>query len=478
MIGLGDFPGGEQRSGATDVSADGAIIVGYGESEGGRRAVLWKNGEMIELDVPYRESLAEAVSSDGSVVVGSADYGGAFIWDAIQGGRSIPQLLREAAVLPTGWAIESAEDVNITPEGAAIVTGEVRLPTGEIEPYIAQIPMLPRFLAIGALSGGTFRSIPRALSNDGSSVVGASGAPTSSRAFVWTPKRGLSSLGADAVDATGVSHDGSVVAGGATQNRAFFWTNDGILWLFGGSARMNATSADGSATVGSVAPGTANETVHRWTWSSTERYVTYMGTRAVPARANAISANGSVFVGSILPHTFGGVAYTSRAFLWRSTGGQQALGDLPGGTVESEATAISADGTVVVGWSRSANGPEAFRWTPTGGMVPLGDLPGPGFASRATAVSPDGKIVLGLGVANGKNRVFIWDGTNGMRDLQNVMAARGLTAELAGWTLTGATGVTNGPSGTLIVAGTGIDPLGRTQGFWASLPPVAATIQP
>lgn len=37
------------------------------------------------------------------------------------------------------------------------------------------------------------------------------------------------------------------------------------------------------------------------------------------------------------------------------------LGDLPGGSFESKATGVSADGKTVVGTSMSTNGVEAFR---------------------------------------------------------------------------------------------------------------------
>ena len=70
------------------------------------------------------------------------------------------------------------------------------------------------------------------------------------------------------------------------------------------------------------------------------------------------------------------------------------LGDLPGGTVSSQAFAVSADGLVVVGTSSSASGVEAFRWTQAGGIVGLGDLPGGIFNSEATSVSADGSVVV------------------------------------------------------------------------------------
>ena len=52
------------------------------------------------------------------------------------------------------------------------------------------------------------------------------------------------------------------------------------------------------------------------------------------------------------------------------------LGDLPGGAFMSRATAVSADGTTVVGYSTStalnpAGGDEAFRWK-DGQMIGLG----------------------------------------------------------------------------------------------------------
>jgi probable HAF family extracellular repeat protein len=60
----------------------------------------------------------------------------------------------------------------------------------------------------------------------------------------------------------------------------------------------------------------------------------------------------------------------------------QGLGDLPGVVSLALATGVSADGSVVVGNSQSANGLEAFRWTQATGMVGLGDLPGGDFRSQ------------------------------------------------------------------------------------------------
>src|SRR5215208_1276755 len=82
-------------------------------------------------------------------------------------------------------------------------------------------------------------------------------------------------------------------------------------------------------------------------------------------------------------------------------GSFQGLGDLPGGTFQSYANAVSDDGSTVVGFSSSASssasGWEAFRWTSGGGMVGLGDLPGGTSYSQGSDVSADGSVVVGYG---------------------------------------------------------------------------------
>ena len=73
----------------------------------------------------------------------------------------------------------------------------------------------------------------------------------------------------------------------------------------------------------------------------------------------------------------------------------QGLGYLTGGTC-SEATAVSPDGSVVVGTSCTASGVQAFRWTAAEGIVGI-PIPAGLVESWATDVSADGKYVLGHG---------------------------------------------------------------------------------
>ena len=73
--GLGDLPGGEHRSHACAVSADGKTVVGFSQSGSGREAFRWtREGGLQSLeDLPGGEMHAEAsaVSAGGSVIVGA-----------------------------------------------------------------------------------------------------------------------------------------------------------------------------------------------------------------------------------------------------------------------------------------------------------------------------------------------------------------------------------------------------------------------
>jgi probable HAF family extracellular repeat protein len=144
------------------------------------------------------------------------------------------------------------------------------------------------------------------------------------------------------------------------------------------------------------------------------------------------------------------------------------LGDLAGGSFQSQAIGVSADGSVVVGFGNSDSGQEAFRWTSGGGMVGLGDLPGGSFGSIAYGVSADGSVVVGFGNSASGQEAFLWTSGGGMERLFDVLVANGATG-LTGWTLRQALGVSD--DGQWIV-GYGTNPLGNTEAFLARLTPV------
>jgi uncharacterized membrane protein len=84
------------------------------------------------------------------------------------------------------------------------------------------------------------------------------------------------------------------------------------------------------------------------------------------------------------------------------------LGDLPGGTTYSWPWNISADGSVVVGWSHSTSTVrEHFRWTLTTGMVGLS------MYGQPPNVSADGFTVVGGQSQPGPNTTYRWTETTG-----------------------------------------------------------------
>ncbi len=134
---------------------------------------------------------------------------------------------------------------------------------------------------------------------------------------------------------------------------------------------------------------------------------------AFNSKASAVSANGLVVVGSASS------ASGTEAFRWSLADGMVALGDLPGGSFLSEAKDVSADGSVIVGAGWSTSGPEAFRWVAGGGMSGLGDLPGGTFNSLADGVSADGVAAVGTSSSGqGTNaEAFRWAQSDGVTAL-------------------------------------------------------------
>ena len=92
----------------------------------------------------------------------------------------------------------------------------------------------------------------------------------------------------------------------------------------------------------------------------------------------------------------------------------------------SQAIAVSADGTVVVGMAGNGQGQqEAFRWTEADGMLGLGLLSGGGW-SQANAASADGSVVVGTCQQEDGNTVsFIWSESAGMELLPPVGEEQG-----------------------------------------------------
>ncbi len=141
-----------------------------------------------------------------------------------------------------------------------------------------------------------------------------------------------------------------------------------------------------------------------------------------------------------------------RAVRWTLADGQILdLGTLGGNN--SAATAVSADGRFVVGWSDHEGYQRAFRWTAATGMQDIGALPGDTWC-RAYAVSADGRIVVG----QSQSGAFIWTPETGMQYLGHAFAH----LIPPGWELVMARGIS--PDGRFIV-GWGRNPQGQIEAW-------------
>jgi autotransporter-associated beta strand protein/probable HAF family extracellular repeat protein len=332
--------------------------------------------------------------------------------------------------------------------------------------------------------GTPAESVANGVNANGSVVVGTAEVSGTSQAFLWTASGGMVGLGtgpgANSSSASGVSDDGSVIAGSMSAGniQAMRWTAaTGFVGLgFLGSGTVSGVG--GISADGSVISGTSTTTISggdeafRWTAATGMVGLGFLPGRSASGAAG-MSTDGSVIVGSSSLFAAGD-PHGQEAFRWTQTSGMTGLGRLPGDDISS-ALRVTGDGSTVVGTSLHISpsflliSGQAYRWAQATGMIGLGFLPGDNFSS-AFGVSRDGAVVVGNSVliAGGHDahpeRGFLWDQVFGMQDLRQVLVTQyGLN--VAGWELTVPTAVS--ADGRTIV-GFGIDPNGRTQAFTVS----------
>lgn len=306
---------------------------------------------------------------------------------------------------------------------------------------------------------------PAAMTADGRITVGQG--TLARHAVLAAPSGDLTDLGvlnasdtlsfANDVDATGtlvVGTSGQCISPFFCTSHAFRWSaGTGMVALanpFGSGNESSAAgiSDDGSTIVGWARTGaSAVVPTHAVLWRGAS--VQDLGTLATGrnSEASGVSSNGGVVVGvSDLrvgqdPND-GADVYRDRAFRWTATGGMQNLGVLAGDHA-SRASAVSADGSVVVGTSEQVVDPlsaqpgaqqvahrQAFRWTATGGMQALGYLAGD-TQSVANAVSGDGRVVVGASTTAtfprlDQQHAFRWSTVNGMQSVRDWLTLAGI----------------------------------------------------
>lgn len=339
-------------------------------------------------------------------------------------------------------------------------------------PYV---DLLPSFFGLGDLPGGGCASWAVAVSGDGTTVVGQAftGSPGNNIVSPYRWKSGL--LEAPAVQPAGwtrgtaldVSRDGSVVVGyGATSSsildwRPFRWegsTAAELPELPGGdqSGWAYAVSADGSIVVGTASGSFGPAEGFWWQDGATKALEVPTGAQSIP---HDISPDGKVVVGLLSTSVT-----DTQVFRWEA-GVIDKFGPVPSSTFDSRIR-ISTNKVAMVGWSQPHGFKEAVLWR-NGRVYGLGDLPGGAVESEATAVSASGSYIVGTSkTGTTESSAFVWDRFHGMRHLKDALAAD-FGLDMIGWKLTWATSISEDGS---VIVGYGTNPGGVPDSWMARLP--------
>lgn len=271
------------------------------------------------------------------------------------------------------------------------------------------------------------------ISRDGTKISGSTLNPASNQyelsrydtvTGAWTPLGGIGAIcpggpGDETSSGWGISRNGhSVVglgwAGFCGPAHAIQWTESGIpappvdlgSSVAGSSSRANGTNEDGSVVVGwqDDATGFRQGAV----WHQGVQTIITNGIGEPVGEAAAVDPTGTWVVGD------GSFGSLDQAWRWSAATGVEPLGILnPAGFFpRGSATAISDDGSVIVGFERELGGfPTSgigFIWTAATGMVNLNDyldslgIQRNGFnASLPLSISGDGRTIGGAGIAAG-----------------------------------------------------------------------------
>ena len=143
---------------------------------------------------------------------------------------------------------------------------------------------------------------------------------------------------------------------------------------------------------------------------------------SVESYAYGLSADGSVVVGKSKSLESG---THFDAYIWTQSTGMVGLGDMRNdGSPYSEAWGVSGDGSTVVGMAQDMDYHSvAFRWTAGGGMTSLGIIDGTIIFSRATAISNDGSTIVGMSDSALGDQAFKWTAADGMVGLGDLPGA-------------------------------------------------------
>lgn len=290
------------------------------------------------------------------------------------------------------------------------------------------------------------------LSGNGSVAIGTAGAGLSRRAIRYTLAGGVQDLGvlngtsSQALPytyafATGISADGTVIVGKSADDsnmgQAYRWTlSGGMVGLGylngGGNSIAYATSRDGSVIVGSAEDGADASQEKAVMWTGPLYTIQTLGLgkldSAVPY-PTSVSGDGTKVVGFATDGT--------NSYAWRWNKGDANIAKfMPVGfTVGySDASAISLDGTAIVGTvsqSNDQNNLRAYVYK-NSTLTLLGLLNGSASAtsySYGNSVNQDGTVVVGQATdgANADRLAgYRWSAATGMQSIEQWLASKGV----------------------------------------------------
>lgn len=282
---------------------------------------------------------------------------------------------------------------------------------------------------LGHFTGGGQQSAAQAISADGRVVVGSSdgqlpgGEYFGSHALRWSQDDGLSDLGTlpggKESAAAGVSGDGRVIVGYShnlqQQQRAVVWrpgqAAQALGTLGGLTSVASHVSRDGTTVVGSSQTSTRQHHAFIWTEAAGMRDLGILpGLKT--SMATAASANGQVVVGFSADSStpMASDEQTSKAFIWRQSSGLiKEISNTHGGRL-AVATGVSADGRIVVGVTTNPEGvPSAFRWTQETGMKIESSLHPTHVMEFAKGISGNGRFSVGRLELNDHGYLADWN---------------------------------------------------------------------
>jgi hypothetical protein len=298
------------------------------------------------------------------------------------------------------------------------------------------VGLMALVMASGTAYGQTFQTIPmtpRAVSADGTTVVGTGGPQLNSACYWKSSTNQVISIGVPSgylnSSATCVSGDGGVIGGFSEGGpmQGFIWTKSGGFQLVSvpGTAASNVTcvSRDGRVAGGiAVPPGAFYQSM---VWTSEE------GGRLIPSGANystwmhALAADGNRAVGSGSSSLGTWGAYRPSTHLWCFNMGA------PSDLQSVYMLAITGTGDMCVGRAHAGTPLSTVPvvWTEAAGQRVITELAG--FSSGLFQAVSDTGLAGGRG-NTGSNAAILWTEGLGVVRARDYAIARGVNVTLTG----------------------------------------------